>query len=126
MSVQAIVWFLRVMVFVLPAVVALIAWSWCRGLAEVSLPPEEGTIPEEPPPELQGAVPPVERVLDGHRPRRLLDRAFTLLGSAFALAANAYGIELAGLEDIVMLAVAALTVASAGAYLGGWLRHMSA
>lgn len=46
--------------------------------------------------------------------------------AAFALAANAYGIELAGLEDIVMLAVAALTVASAGAYLGGWLRHMSA
>jgi cardiolipin synthase len=45
--------------------------------------------------------------------------------AAFALAANAYGIELAGLEDVVMLTVAALTVASAGAYLGGWLRHMS-
>lgn len=45
--------------------------------------------------------------------------------AAFALAANAYGIELAGFEDIAMLAVAALTVASAGAYLGGWLRHMS-
>jgi cardiolipin synthase len=46
--------------------------------------------------------------------------------AAFALAANAYGVELAGLEDIVMLIVAALTVASAGAYLGGWLRLMSA
>ncbi|MBF9232353.1 CDP-alcohol phosphatidyltransferase family protein [Microvirga alba] len=45
--------------------------------------------------------------------------------AAFALAGNAYGIELGGLEDIAMLVVAALTVASAGAYLGGWLRHMS-
>jgi cardiolipin synthase len=46
--------------------------------------------------------------------------------AAFALAANAYGVELGGLEEIVMLAVATLTVASAGAYLGGWLRHMAA
>lgn len=45
--------------------------------------------------------------------------------AAFALAANAFGVNLAGLEDIVMLLVAALTVASAGAYLGGWLRHMT-
>lgn len=45
--------------------------------------------------------------------------------AAFALAANAYGAELAGFEEIAMLIVAALTVASAGAYLGGWLRHMS-
>ena len=46
--------------------------------------------------------------------------------AAFALAANAYGVELGGLEEIVMLTVATLTVASAGAYLGGWLRHMAA
>src|SRR5918997_1865593 len=45
--------------------------------------------------------------------------------AAFVLAANAFGAELAGLEDIAMLIVAALTVASAGAYLGGWLRHMT-
>jgi cardiolipin synthase len=46
--------------------------------------------------------------------------------AAFALAANAYGVRLGGLEDIVMLTVATLTVASAGAYLVGWLRHMTA
>jgi cardiolipin synthase len=46
--------------------------------------------------------------------------------AAFALAANAYGLDLAGFEDAAMVAVAALTVASAGAYLGGWLRHMTA
>lgn len=45
--------------------------------------------------------------------------------AAYALAANAYGIELGGFDDVAMLVVAALTVASAGAYLGGWLRHMS-
>lgn len=46
--------------------------------------------------------------------------------AAFALAANAYGVELGGLEEVVMLVVATLTIASAGAYLGGWLRHMAA
>lgn len=46
--------------------------------------------------------------------------------AAFALAANAYGVKLGGLEEIVMVIVATLTVASAGAYLGGWLRHMAA
>jgi cardiolipin synthase (CMP-forming) len=45
--------------------------------------------------------------------------------AALALAANAYGFNLAGFGDIAMVAVAALTVASAGAYLGGWLRHMT-
>ncbi|MFL4998313.1 MAG: CDP-alcohol phosphatidyltransferase family protein [Microvirga sp.] len=44
--------------------------------------------------------------------------------AAFALAANAFRVDLAGLEDAAMVLVAALTVASAGAYLGGWLRHM--
>ena len=46
--------------------------------------------------------------------------------AAFALASNAFGVELGGFEDLAMLVVAALTVASAGAYLGGWLRHMAA
>jgi cardiolipin synthase (CMP-forming) len=46
--------------------------------------------------------------------------------AAFALAGNAYGIDMSGFHDIAMLAVATLTVASAGAYLGGWLRHMAA
>jgi cardiolipin synthase len=45
--------------------------------------------------------------------------------AAFALAANAYGVDLAGFEEVAMVTVAALTVASAGAYLGGWLRHMT-
>jgi len=45
--------------------------------------------------------------------------------AAFALAANAYGAELAGLEGVAAIVVAALTVASAGAYLGDWLRHMT-
>lgn len=46
--------------------------------------------------------------------------------AAFALASNAYGVDLGGFEDMAMLAVATLTVASAAAYLGGWLRHMAA
>ncbi|WP_112664341.1 CDP-alcohol phosphatidyltransferase family protein [Microvirga flavescens] len=46
--------------------------------------------------------------------------------AAFALATNAFGINLGGLEDIAMFIVAALTVVSAGAYLGDWLRHMAA
>jgi cardiolipin synthase len=45
--------------------------------------------------------------------------------AAFGLAANAFGAELAGFEEVAMVLVAALTVASAGAYLGGWLRHMT-
>lgn len=55
-----------------------------------------------------------------------LNTAAQIAFAAFVLAANAFGADLAGLEDIAMLVVAALTVASAGAYLGGWLRHMSA
>ncbi|MBA1156744.1 CDP-alcohol phosphatidyltransferase family protein [Microvirga mediterraneensis] len=45
--------------------------------------------------------------------------------AAYALAANAFGVELGGLEEIVTVLVATLTIASAGAYLVGWLRHMS-
>ncbi|WP_262027190.1 CDP-alcohol phosphatidyltransferase family protein [Microvirga sp. Mcv34] len=45
--------------------------------------------------------------------------------AAYALAANAFGVGLGGLEEIAMAVVATLTIASAGAYLVGWLRHMS-
>lgn len=45
--------------------------------------------------------------------------------AAYALAAGAFGFASSGLENVAMAAVAALTVASAGAYLGGWLRHMA-
>jgi len=54
-----------------------------------------------------------------------LNTAAQIAFAAFALAANAYGADLGGLEHVAMLIVATLTVASAGAYLGGWLRHMS-
>lgn len=45
--------------------------------------------------------------------------------AAFALAANAFVLNLGGVEEAAMWIVAALTIASAGAYLGGWLRHMT-
>ena len=45
--------------------------------------------------------------------------------AAFALAINAFGFDFGGFEDATAAVVAALTVASAGAYLGGWLRHMA-
>lgn len=46
--------------------------------------------------------------------------------AAFALGSNAFGIDVGEAVRLAMMwAVAALTVASAGAYLGGWLRHMS-
>jgi cardiolipin synthase len=46
--------------------------------------------------------------------------------AAFALGSNAFGIEVGEAVRLAMMwVVAALTVASAGAYLGGWLRHMS-
>lgn len=55
-----------------------------------------------------------------------LNTAAQIAFAAFALATNAFGVNLGGLEDIAMLIVAALTVASASAYLGDWLRHMAA
>lgn len=46
--------------------------------------------------------------------------------AAFALGSNAFGVDVGeGVRFVMMWVVAALTVASAGAYLGGWLRHMS-
>jgi cardiolipin synthase len=46
--------------------------------------------------------------------------------AALVLAARAFEIDLAGFDEFAMTVVAALTVASAGAYLAGWLRHMAA
>jgi cardiolipin synthase len=46
--------------------------------------------------------------------------------AALVLATRAFGIELGGFDEFAMAGVAALTIASAGAYLAGWLRHMAA
>jgi cardiolipin synthase (CMP-forming) len=46
--------------------------------------------------------------------------------AALVLGANAFGIDAPRLETAAMLAVAALTIASAAAYLARWLRHMAA
>jgi cardiolipin synthase len=46
--------------------------------------------------------------------------------AALILATKAFGVDLQGFEDAATVVVAALTVASAGAYLAGWLRHMAA
>jgi cardiolipin synthase (CMP-forming) len=46
--------------------------------------------------------------------------------AALILATKAFGVGLGGFDTAAMLVVAALTVASAGAYLAGWLRHMAA
>jgi cardiolipin synthase (CMP-forming) len=45
--------------------------------------------------------------------------------AALVLAAKAFGVETVPFGDVAMIAVAGLTVASAGAYLAGWLRHMT-
>jgi cardiolipin synthase (CMP-forming) len=46
--------------------------------------------------------------------------------AALVLSTKAFQLDLAGFAEFAMLIVAALTVASAGAYLAGWLRHMAA
>jgi cardiolipin synthase len=68
-----------------------------------------------------------------NRPVRIKPRFISKLSTAaqicfagFALAANAFGVGFDDLKDGGAVIVAALTVASAGAYLGGWLRHMAA
>ncbi len=45
LSVQSVVWFLRVAVFVVPAVTWFVTWSWCRGLSRGST----GGVDAEPP-----------------------------------------------------------------------------
>jgi cardiolipin synthase len=46
--------------------------------------------------------------------------------AALILSTKAFGVDLRGFDDVAMIMVAALTVASAAAYLAGWLRHMAA
>jgi cardiolipin synthase (CMP-forming) len=45
--------------------------------------------------------------------------------AALVLSTRAFGVDLAGFDDVLMVLLAALTVASAGAYLAGWMRHMA-
>ncbi len=45
--------------------------------------------------------------------------------AALLLAAHAFGLDIAAAEAVGLWTVAALTIASAGAYLAGWLRHMA-
>jgi cardiolipin synthase (CMP-forming) len=45
--------------------------------------------------------------------------------AALILSTKAFGVDLRGFGDGAMAMVAALTVASAAAYLAGWLRHMA-
>jgi cardiolipin synthase len=45
--------------------------------------------------------------------------------AALVLAAKSFGVDTAPFDFVAMLAVAGLTVASTGAYLAGWLRHMT-
>jgi cardiolipin synthase len=59
----------------------------------------------------------------------LLSKLNTVVQLGFAalvLATKAFGIDIAGFDEFAMVIVAALTIASAGAYLAGWLRHMAA
>jgi cardiolipin synthase len=41
------------------------------------------------------------------------------------LSTNAFGVDASRIEGPAMVIVAGLTIASAGAYLAGWLRHMT-
>jgi cardiolipin synthase len=46
--------------------------------------------------------------------------------AVLVLSTKAFGVGVVGLDDYAMPVVAALTIASAGAYLVGWMRHMAA
>jgi cardiolipin synthase len=54
-----------------------------------------------------------------------INTAAQIAFAALVLSTNAFGVEIDAVEDTAMVLVAALTVASAGAYLAGWLRHMA-
>ncbi|MBM6596096.1 CDP-alcohol phosphatidyltransferase family protein [Microvirga pudoricolor] len=54
-----------------------------------------------------------------------LNTAAQIAFAAFALGINAFRVELGAVETLAMLLTAALTAASAGAYLHLWLRHMT-
>ena len=45
--------------------------------------------------------------------------------AALVLSTNAFGVDASAIEGVAMFAVAGLTIASAAAYLAGWLRHMT-
>jgi cardiolipin synthase len=55
-----------------------------------------------------------------------LNTAAQIAFAALVLGAKAFALDLGPGETAAMLIVAALTIASAGAYLAGWLRHMAA
>lgn len=55
-----------------------------------------------------------------------VNTAFQIGFAVLVLATKAFGIGLGGFDDALMLAIAALTVVTAGAYLVRWLRHMGA
>ena len=46
--------------------------------------------------------------------------------AALILSTKAFGVDLGGFDDALMITVAVLTVLSGGAYLGKWLTHMTA
>lgn len=54
-----------------------------------------------------------------------INTAAQIAFAALVLSTNAFGVEIEAVADGAMFVVAALTVASAGAYLAGWLRHMA-
>lgn len=54
-----------------------------------------------------------------------LNTAVQIGFAALVLGSRAFGIDVEGAADVIMVAVAALTLASAGAYLALWLRHMA-
>ena len=58
-----------------------------------------------------------------HQGHRLAQAGFVL--AALVLSTRAFAIDLGRIDDLAMVLVAALTIASAAAYLAGWLRHMA-
>jgi cardiolipin synthase (CMP-forming) len=54
-----------------------------------------------------------------------LNTAAQIAFAALVLSTKAFGVDAARVADVGMVTVAALTIASAGAYLAGWLRHMT-
>ena len=54
-----------------------------------------------------------------------INTAAQIAFAALVLSTNAFGIAIDAIDDGATILVAALTVASAGAYLAGWLRHMA-
>ena len=45
--------------------------------------------------------------------------------AALVLCTKAFGVDASPFDEVAMFAVAALTIASAAAYVAGWLRHMT-